>query len=189
MALACGSEPTGLDRSRSIFQYSFSDPVGDTMPPPANVSQRALDVRRISVGLTEDSIRLRVDFTGPIDRWSAMARNSIDGFIDFDFDDDATTGYPSATQEFGAVDAQMGVESYVSLRDDGNGHLRRRDGWATEWQNVDVSFEATSLTFRLARADVGETDGAFRVSAMIGGTNRFITDLVPGSGHHRVIGR
>jgi hypothetical protein len=170
----------------SAFQYSFADPVGDTMPPPANVMERALDVQGIEVGVTEDSIFIRVKFTGPITRWSAMASNSIDGFIDFDFDDDPATGYAAATQEFGAVDAQMGVESYVSLRDDGNGHLRRRDGWATEWQPVAVTFEATSLTMRLSRADVGETDGAFRVSAMIGGANRFISDLVPGDGHHRV---
>ena len=183
---ACGSEPTAPGEMTSGFQYQFSDPVGDTLPPPANVFQRALDVARFDVGLTTDSIFLRVSFTGPISRWSQMAPNSIDGFIDFDFDDDPGTGYPAATQEFGAVDAQMGVESFISLRDDGNGHLLRRDGLAAEWRNVDVTFEERGLTIRLARADVGETDGTFRVSAMIGGTNRWITDLVPGNSHFRV---
>ena len=187
--VACGSEPTGPIGPVSDFQYSFSDPVGDTLPPPANVYQRALDVRALAVGLTADSILVRVDFTGPISRWSQMALNSIDGFIDFDFDDDAGTGYPAATQEFGAVDAQMGVESYISLRDDGNGHMLRRDGQSDEWANVNVSFGERSVTIRLARADVGETDGVFRVSAMIGGTNRWITDLVPASGHHRISAR
>lgn len=186
---ACGSEPTGPIGAVSDFQYSFSDPVGDTLPPPANVFQRALDVRALAVGLTDDSILVRVDFTGPISRWSQMALNSIDGFIDFDVDDDAGTGYPAATQEFGAVDAQMGVESYISLRDDGNGHMLRRDGQSDEWANVNVSFGERSVTIKLARADVGETDGVFRVSAMIGGTNRWITDLVPASGHHRVSAR
>lgn len=189
MLSACGSEPTGPDAVRGSFQYQFSDPVGDTMPPPANVRQRALDVARFDVGLTTDSIFIRVLFTGPISRWSQMSQNSIDGFIDFDFDDNARTGYPAATQEFGAVDAQMGVESFISLRDDGNGHLLRRDGLSAEWRNVDVTFDERSLTVRFARADVGETDGTFRVSAMVGGTNRRITDLVPGNSHHRITAR
>ena len=187
--VACDSEPTGPIGLPGDFQFSFSDPVGDTLPPPANVFQRALDVRALAVGLTGDSILVRVDFTGPISRWSQMALNSIDGFIDFDFDDDASTGYPAATEEFGSVDAQMGVESYISLRDDGNGHLLRRDGQAAEWANVNVSFGERSITIRFARADVGETDGVFRVSAMIGGTNRWITDLVPSNGHHRINAR
>ena len=189
LLLACGTEPTGPVPSVSTFQYSFSDPVGDTMPPPANVFQRALDVRALDVGLTADSIFVRVDFTATISRWSLMALNSIDGFVDFDFDDDPGTGYPAATQEFGSVDAQMGVESYISLRDDGNGHVLRRDGQADQWAHVNVVFGERSVTMSFARADVGETDGVFRVSAMIGGTNRWITDLVPASGHHRINAR
>ena len=189
LLVACGSEPTGPGSPTSAFQYSFADPVGDTLPPPANVFQRALDVQSLDVGLTDDSILIRIDFTGPISRWSNMALNSIDGFIDFDFDDDPGTGYPAATQEFGSADAQMGVESYISLRDDGNGHMLRRDGQAAEWANVDAAFGERSVTIRFARADVGETDGIFRVSAMIGGTNRWITDLVPSNGHHRINAR
>ena len=61
---------------------------------------------------------------------------------------------PAATQEFGAVDAQMGVESYISLRDDGNGHLLRRDGHSDQWENVNVAFGERSLIIRFARADV-----------------------------------
>jgi hypothetical protein len=186
---ACSSDPTGPRGLSTSFQYSFSDPVGDTLPPPANVFQRALDVQRLQVGLIADSIFVRVEFTGPISRWSSMALNSIDGFMDFDFDDDPSTGYPAATQEFGGVDAQMGADSYVSLRDDGDGHMLRRDGQAADWRQVGVTFDETSFTVRLARADVGETDGVFRVSAMIGGTNRWITDLVPGTGHYRIAAR
>ncbi len=129
---------------------------------------------------------VRVEFTSAISRWSSAAPNSIDGFIDFDFDDNVTTGFPAATEEFGGVDSQMGVDSYISLRDDGNGHVFRRDGLDTLWREVRVQFEGTNFTVRMARADVRETDGVFRISAMIGGTNRLITDLVPSNGHFRV---
>ena len=183
---SCSPEPTGLAGPSSTYQFSFTDPVGDTMPPPPNVFQRALDVEALRVGLTSDSIFVRVEFTGSISPWSSQSLNSIDGFIDFDFDDNPSTGYLSATQEFGGVDAQMGVEAYNSLRDDGQGHLLRRDGQAEDWRHVDVEFGGNSFVIRFARSDVGESDGVFRVSAMVGGTGRWITDLVPGAGHFRV---
>ena len=191
-AIACGGEPTGPiglgpGSNNGGFQHSFSDPVGDTMPPPTtNVFNRALDVAGLDVGLTADSIFVRVRFTSPISRWSSTALNSIDGFMDFDFDDNPNTGYISATEEFAGVDAQMGVESYISLRDDGAGQMLRRVGDTEEWREVRVQFAEQSFTIRFSRADVGETDGVFRISAMIGGTNRDITDLVPSTGHYRV---
>jgi hypothetical protein len=190
IAVACGGEPTGpigLDPgTNGGFQHSFSDPVGDTLPPPVNVLNRALDVEGLDVGLTAESIFVRIRFTSPISRWSSMSLNSIDGFIDFDFDDNPNTGYISATEEFGGVNAQMGVETYVSLRDDGAGQMLRRVGDTQEWREVRVQFSERTFTVRFARADVGENDGVFRISAMIGGTNREITDLVPGNGHYRV---
>ena len=189
-AIACGGEPTGpigLDpNSNGGFQHSFSDPVGDTLPPPANVFNRALDAEGMDVGLTAESIFVRVRFTSPISLWSSKSLNSIDGFIDFDFDDNPNTGYISATEEFGGVDAQMGVETYISLRDDGAGTMMRRVGDTQEWREVRVQVAERSFTVRFSRADVGENNGVFRVSAMIGGTNREITDLVPSTGHYRV---
>jgi hypothetical protein len=189
LLLACGEEPTGpIGRAPTgaSFQFTYADPVGDTLPPPTNVFNRALAVEGLDVGLTADSIFVRIEFTSPISRWSDGALNSIDGFVDFDVDDDPVTGFPAASEEFGEVTAQMGVETYVSLRDDGAGHMLRRIGETDEWREVRVEFSSRSLIIRLARADVGETDGAFRVSAMIGGTNRLITDLVPNGGHYRV---
>lgn len=189
LLVACGGEPTGplgLVPMGEGFQYAYSDPVGDTLPPPINIFNRALDVAGLDVGLTAESIFVRIEFTSPISRWSDGALNSIDGYVDFDVDDNPVTGFPAATEEFGSVSAEMGVETYVSLRDDGAGRMQRRIGETDEWRDVRVDFTSRSLTIRLGRADVGETDGAFRVSAMIGGTNRPITDLVPNNGHYRV---
>lgn len=190
LAFGCGGEPTGPiplnPGGTGGFQHSFSDPVGDTLPPPANVFNRALDVEGLDVGLTTDSIFVRLRFTSTISRWSSTSPNSIDGFIDFDFDDNPNTGYISATEEFGGVNAQMGVETYISLRDDGAGTMLRRVGNTEEWRPLRVEFADRSFTVRLSRADVGETDGVFRIAALIGGTNREMTDLVPDNGHYRV---
>ena len=187
LASCTSSDPMGPNAETATdFQYSFADAVGDTLPPSSAGFQNALDVRGLRVGMTQDSIFVRIEFTSAVSAWSSHAANSIDGFIDFDFDDDPSTGGPAATEEFAAVNAQMGVESYISLRDDGQGRVLRRDGLATNWRSMPVEFGANSFTVRFARADVGETDGVFRVSAMIGGTGRWITDLVPSSGHYRV---
>ena len=187
LASCASSDPMGpIGETATDFQYSFADAVGDTLPPSSAGFQNALDVRELRVGMTQDSIFVRIEFTSAVSAWSSHSANSIDGFIDFDFDDDPATGGPAATEEFAAVNAQMGVESYISLRDDGQGRVLRRDGLATNWRSMPVEFGANSFTVRFARADVGETDGVFRVSAMIGGTGRWITDLVPSSGHYRV---
>jgi hypothetical protein len=98
----------------------------------------------------------------------------------------AITGFPAAAEEFAAVSAEMGVESYISLRDDGQGRMMRLDAASPNWRTNPVEFGTNSCTVRFSRADVGETDGVFRVSAMIGGTGRWITDLVPSAGHYRV---
>ena len=186
--IGCGGEPTGplgLNPKGDNFQFSFSDPVGDTLSAPTNVFNRALDVSGLAVGMTAESVFVRVSFTGDISRWSAEELNSIDGWIDFDIDDNPGTGFPAASEEFNGVDAQMGVETYVSLRDDGQGHMLRNVG-PEEWRELRVEFAARSFTIRFARADVGETDGIFRISALIGGNNRMVTDVVPNTGHYRV---
>ena len=187
LLIACSSEPLApTGETATEFQYSFADAVGDTLPPSSAGFQNALDVRALRVGMTQDSIFVRIEFTSAISAWSSHSANSIDGFIDFDFDDDPSTGGPAAIEEFAAISAEMGVESYISLRDDGEGRVLRRDAVATNWRTNPVEFGATSFTVRFARADVGETDGVFRVSAMIGGTGRWITDLAPSAGHYRV---
>lgn len=185
---SCGSsDPTGPNAETATeFQYSFADAVGDTLPPTSAGFQNALDVKGLRVGMTQDSIFLRIEFTSAISAWSSHSANSIDGFIDFDFDDDPYTGFPAAAEEFAAVSAEMGVESYISLRDDGQGRMMRLDAASPNWRTNPVEFGTNSFTVRFSRADVGETDGVFRVSAMIGGTGRWITDLVPSAGHYRV---
>jgi hypothetical protein len=110
LLVACGGEPTGpVGRAPTGggFQYAYSDPVGDTLPPPTNIFNRALDVESLDVGLTADSIFVRISFTSPISRWSDGALNSIDGYVDFDVDDNPVTGFPAATEEFGNVAAQV----------------------------------------------------------------------------------
>ena len=177
------SDATSPDTSGITFQHSFSDPVADTTSPGTNVFARALDVHAVRVGLTDDSLFVRFEFTTPIDWWSVVTQRSIDGFVDFDIDASAASGVPAAVNEFGGGDAQMGVEYYVSLRDNPLRQVLVRDVAQQTWSPIGITLEEKAFTLRIRRSDIGETDGIFTMSATIAGLGRMATDFVPNQGH------
>jgi hypothetical protein len=170
----------------AAFQRSFSDPVGDTIAGGANVFARALDVRTVRVGMTAESLFVRFEFTGPISFWSTGEPESIDGFVDLDLDDNAATGGRSAVDEFGFGVANLGVDFYVSLRDDRHGHAQMLDFATRTWHTMGLSITGNAFTLRILRSDLGEADGVLSLSALVGAQLRLATDAVPNTGHFRV---
>lgn len=184
---ACSGDATGTSKLDASFQLSVEDPVGDTIiTSGTNIFHRALDVSKVRVGTTADSVFVRIEFTSPISLWSANTPESVDGFVDFDLDDDATTGGRSAVDEFGFGTAGIGVEFYVSLRDDGFGHILWRDFVTTQWRQGAITSSARSITLRLKRSEIGEVDGRFRLSMLVAGQARVATDAVPNNGSIRI---
>lgn len=183
VAAGCAESTSSTDIA---FQRSFSDPVGDTIAPGPNVFARALDVKTIRVGLTADSLFIRYEFTGPISFWSTGGPESIDGFVDLDLDDNATTGGRSAVDEFGYGVANIGTDFYVSLQDDRNGHAKMLDFATRTWRPMGITIAGNAFTLRIRRADLGEADGVLSLSALVGGQLRLATDAVPNQGHFRV---
>jgi hypothetical protein len=106
----------------------------------------------------------------------------VDGFVDFDIDGNPATGGRSAVDELGFGTANIGVEFFVSLRDDGLGHILWRDFTTRQWRLGGISSSSRSITLRLKRSDVGETDGAFGLSMLVAGQARVATDAVPNNG-------
>jgi hypothetical protein len=170
----------------AVFQRTFSDPVGDTIAPGANVFARALDVKTIRVGMTAESLFIRYEFTQPISFWSTGGTESIDGFVDLDLDDNAATGGRSAVDEYGYGTANLGADYYVSLRDDRSGHLRMLDFATRTWHPLGITIAANGFTLRIRRSELGESDGVLSLSALVGGQLRLATDAVPNQGHFRV---
>ncbi|MFN8573709.1 MAG: hypothetical protein U0132_16760 [Gemmatimonadaceae bacterium] len=186
-AVACSGDATGASPLDATYQLTFDDPVGDTIiTAGTNVFPRALDVSKVRVGLTTDTLFVRLDFTAPITLWSANTPESVDGFVDFDVDDNATSGGLSAVDEFGFGTANLGVDFYVSLRDDGLGNILWRSFTTRQWRTGGITATARSITLRLPRADIGELDGVFGLSALVAGQARVATDAVPNQGHFRI---
>lgn len=181
---AC-SDSTGA-KLDAPFQRSFSDPVGDTIAGGTNVFARALDVRTVRVGMTAESLFVRFEFTGPISFWSTGEPESIDGFVDLDLDDNAATGGRSAVDEYGYGVANVGVDFYVSLRDDRHGRVQMLDFATRTWQTMGITITGNAFTLRILRSDLGEADGVLSLSALVGGQLRVATDAVPNAGHFRV---
>lgn len=185
LSAACSGDPTGIELD-AVFQRTFTDPVGDTIAPGANVFARALDVKTIRVGMTAESLFVRYEFTQPIAFWSTGGPESIDGFVDLDLDDNAATGGRSAVDEFGYGAANMGADYYVSLRDDRFGHVRMRDFASRTWHTLGITIAGNGFTLRMQRGVIGEADGVLSISALVGGQLRLATDAVPNQGHFRI---
>jgi len=183
VAAGCAESTSSTDIS---FQRTFADPVGDTIAPGPNVFARALDVKTIRVGMTADSLFIRYEFTAPISFWSTGEPESIDGFVDLDLDDNVATGGRSAVDEFGYGVANIGTDFYVSLQDDRNGHARMLDFATRTWHQMGITVAGNAFTLRISRSDLGESDGVFSLSALVGGQLRLATDAVPNQGHFRV---
>jgi hypothetical protein len=82
--------------------------------------------------------------------------------------------------------ANLGVDFYISLRDDRQGHVQMLDFETRTWHPMGITITGNAFTLRILRSDLGEADGVLSLSALVGGQLRQATDAVPNSGHFRV---
>jgi hypothetical protein len=184
---ACGSTPTAPINDRAPFDFSGDDPVGDTvavtpLPPGAGP---AVDLVAVSGHVGTDAITLNLDFAQPIAFWSAQAANSLDGFVDFDLDQNASTGVADAAQSAGGS-FDLGVELYLDLRDNGLGQIALVDAVKKSFVTVPATISGTRLTITIARTLLGTDDGQFDLGVLIGDRDRPVTDFGPDTGHYTV---
>ena len=188
---ACKGEPVDATAptGRETFQpytFAFTEPAGDTVAAAAGTAGRATDLIGIAGRVEETYVDLTLTFAQPVLRWSSGAATALDGFVDFDMDENAATGVPGAADEFGGVSA-MGAEAYISLRDDGAGHVAVRDVSQASFSWVAANFAGSTVTIRIPRAYLTRpTAESFRVSAVVGNHDRPATDFAPDSGYFRV---
>ena len=166
--------------------FSFADPVGDTLPGTRPGGARALDVSGVSGTISASEIVLRFEFTADVAPWSSARSNSVDGFVDFDVDENMSTGVPGAADEMGGS-SRMGADYYLSLRDANGGTAVALVNTSTRaYVAVPAQFAGKTLTVRVSRALLGETDGRFRLGGIVGNGQRPLTDFVPNDGNYTV---
>ncbi|HEU4629347.1 MAG TPA: hypothetical protein VFS08_06355 [Gemmatimonadaceae bacterium] len=158
--------------------FSFTDPMGDLRPEASAAD--APDALALSGSVDGDTITIRLVFRAAVARFSEGRSNSLDGFVDLDVDENATTGIPAAVDEVGGATG-MGADFYVDLRDATASTVTVLEAGETTGTSVPATFGTTTVTIRVPRTLVEEDDGRFRLSALVGNPDG-PSDFVPNSG-------
>ena len=170
------------------YDYAVTDPPADTLAHEDGASRYpSLDVTGVAGSVTAASIVVRLTFTQPVAPWTAQSASSVDGFLDFDIDENSQTGVPGAASDFGG-NAPLGSEYYVELRDDGAGHvaMRSTSSPVAPFVAVPATWNGSTLELTIPRSVLHDRDGQFRLSVMVGNRDLDATDFAPSDGYYTI---
>ena len=182
-ALACGNESHEPVAPR-ISQFFVRDPIGDTMASPF-ARARAHDVLSVEASPQGDTLVVWLRFAQSVQPFSTRASNAVLGIIDFDVDDDPSTGLPAFADDFGATSA-IGAEWSLFLEDSTVSTKERRVALldlatdAVHW--IPARFDGTVVTARVPMALLGARAGARMSMAGVFGSVERASDYVPNEG-------
>lgn len=166
--------------------FSFTDPAGDRLAGGDDIGSP--DVVQVSGSYDADELTIVIIFDAAVVPWSANQLNSLDGFVDFDVDENESTGIPAAADESGG-NAGLGAELYLSLRDVGGTHMTLVHTGTKEFTGVPALFEGRTVTIRVPRAALGDSDGRLRMATVVGHPGTPATDFAPDEGNWTITGR
>jgi hypothetical protein len=178
LATACFGDDGGP--TESPYSFAFTDAAGDTVTTAGPTDPKAVDLVGVSGDVDDEEIHLVLTFAEAVAPWSEQAANSLDGFVYFDLDQ-ASTGLVD-------VPRGMGIDSYLDLRDDGDGHLALVGVLNEIITLVPVSFDGAALTVTIPRSALrtpADADNRFFLAVEVGVRGRAAaTDLGPDTDHY-----
>ena len=167
------------------FAFWFPDPAGDTLAHETATTIPALDVTDVAGVVDGTTLLVELTFSSSVAPWSHQSAGSVDGFIDFDLDENSATGIPGAAGEYGGS-APLGAEFYISLRDVEPGYVAIIDVMTGQYRIVPAAWNGTKMTMRIPRSRLADADGQFRMSIVVGHPQQPATDFVPSEGFYTV---
>lgn len=185
LSLGCGGSPTGPVTPGTPFDFAFDDPAGDTLAPPAGAPPTLpppIDLIAVRGSVTADQVTITLQLADAVSPWSAQVPSSLDGFVDLDLDENAATGIRGAA----GASAGIGAELYVDLRDPQPDRVALVDTIKRSFILVPVRFEGATVTVEIPRSALGDDDGQFTMSVVVGVNGQAITDVGPGQGAYPV---
>jgi hypothetical protein len=158
-----------------------NDPAADTLPNQAS-SNRSHDLVQMTTRYATDWLILVMRFTQPVGSVGFGSSAGLNGAVDLDVDENASTGAPPAANSFGGS-ASMGSDYRIDLFQSGSGvaRLLRAQGGDTTAQLAPMSIEGDSVVVKIPLAKLGGDDGRLSISAVYGTGDR-PTDIAPNSG-------
>ncbi len=179
--LGCGGGTTA-PASEVAYDFSFADPAGDTTAATANPGAvPAADLLVVSGTVDRDQVTIHLEFGSAVSRWSDAAPDALDGFIDFDLDQNGGTG----TQV-----RDLGVDAFVDLRDNGSGLVAFVNRSTGKISLLPGRWDGTTFEVKVPRAELffgADNDNKFSLLVETGGRGRRPDgDDAPNTGHFRV---
>jgi hypothetical protein len=160
--------------------FNLVDPAGDTVAAPIDTVpfSKGIDVLSVQGVFKRDSLILTMTFAAPVTFGSTDS--SLAGFIEFDIDDNPTTGFFPLSLRYGST-ANVGVEYDLFFNGESGssiaGMLNIRTNVLTP---VVASYPANTIVARIPMSLLGNDDGNFTIVGIIG--NDHPSDILPNSG-------
>ena len=178
-ALSC-SDSSGPSGTVSAFT---NDPAGDQF----GTDSVRPDLVKMTVTRDAGGIDVVLEFAANAISLLTDTIHGVGGLVDFDVDQDSTTGALAWTDLFGGSTG-MGEEYYLQfLAYQVDSTVSVHDSSGTLTGSVRPVFSGKRVSFRIPKAMLGNDDGFMNVAVVIG-NNIGPTDLAPNTGHLKVGG-
>ena len=166
--------------SPSSHHTDVADPIGDTFGTGAVQH----DITSFSAYYTATELIISVTFAGTISPGDSGQPDAVVGYIDFDTDQDPTTGGLSSVDGNSPYTTGLGVDYFVDLFDynSATGDTPVLDDTGTEVGRAPVSFTSNSFTVRVPLALIGGDNGIVDTATVLG-TRPEATDACPNGGY------
>lgn len=179
-ALSCSADATA-PRDVILETATALDPTGDTFGSTGTF----WDLTALTVSRDSDAVIVKLDLTTTTFSSQSNIASGMIGFIDFDTDQDVSTGLLPTIDDFRPTNGTsvLGADYEVAMlgfTSDSTVAVVDTNGTVTG--RVKPEFRGKSVTIRIPRTMLGNDDGFVNVAAIVGTSGR-PTDLVPESGH------
>lgn len=176
---SCGGDSLGP--AAGAVRSVVTDPVGDTY----GLDSVTWDLTDLSVSRDTSAVTVQLDFSRTLVSPTSGDSNAMIAFVEFDTDQDSTTGFTSTVDEFRPNIGSTGIGaeyqlSLVTYAADGSVPLFNQVG--IEVGRVKPVFSGKRVTVRIPRALLGGDDGYLN-AASIAGTLNSPSDIIPETGH------
>lgn len=157
---------------------SATEPSADTLANQQNNANAAHDIVQLSARYAPNFLILVARFAKPVGSIGTGA-GGLYAVIDFDVDENASTGANPLINQFGG-NANQGSDKRILL-DEGSAHLLTAAFTDTLSHLVPAVMEGDSVLFKIPLEKLGNDDGNLSVTVVLGTFDR-PTDIAPNSG-------
>ena len=177
--ISCGGDSLGP--APGAVRTRVTDPAGDTY----GLDSVTWDLTDMIISRDTAAVTVQLDFSRTLVSPTSGDSNAMIAFVEFDTDQDSTTGFTSTVDDFrpNLGSTGIGAEFQLSLVSYGaDGTVPVFNQFGVEVGRVKPVFSGKRVTVHIPRALLGGDDG-FLNAASIAGTLNSPSDIIPETGH------